>query len=83
MTKVQMIHSFLKGGTKIFIGGEVEAKFKAEIEGMAIHTLPHMWPIYIQSPKLVKMAEPKKCRPTGTGERCLLRDTTRTCQIQR
>jgi len=30
-----MLHSFLKRGTKIFIGGDREAKFRAETEGTA------------------------------------------------
>jgi len=56
---VQMLHSFLKGGTKIFIEGDMETKFGAETEGMAIQSLPHMWPIHIQPPKLDKMDEAK------------------------
>jgi len=40
MTKVQMLQSFLKWGTKIFIGGDIETKFGAETEGMAIQSLP-------------------------------------------
>jgi len=43
---MQMLQSFLKAGTKIFIGGNMEAKFGAETEGTAIQNLPHMWPIY-------------------------------------
>jgi len=39
--KVQMIQSFLKEGTKIFIGGDTEIKFGAEIEGMTIQG-PHV-----------------------------------------
>jgi len=41
MTKVRMLH-FLKWGTKIFIGGDIEAKFGAETEGMAIQNLPYV-----------------------------------------
>jgi len=37
-----MLHSFLKGGTKIFIGGDMEAKYGADTEGRAIQSLPHM-----------------------------------------
>jgi len=48
MTKVRLLYSFLKGGTKIFIGGDMETKFGAENEGMAIQSLPHMWLTYIQ-----------------------------------
>jgi len=83
MTKVQMLHSFLKGGTKIFIGGDMKVKFGAETEGTAIHSLPHRWPQHIQPPKLDKIDETKKCMLSGTRYRCLLRDTARTCQIQR
>jgi len=36
----------------MFIGGDMKAKFGAETEGMAIQSLPHMCPIYIQLPKL-------------------------------
>jgi len=38
MTKVQM----LLQKEKIFIGGDMEAKFGAETEVMAIQRLPHM-----------------------------------------
>jgi len=50
---------------------------------MAIQSLPHMWPIYIQPPKLDKIDEAKKCMLKGTGYRSLLRDTSRVCPIQR
>jgi len=48
MTKVWMLQTFLKGGTKIFIGGDMKTKFGAETEGMAIQSLPHLGirPIY-------------------------------------
>jgi len=61
----------------------MEAKFGAETEGAAIQNLPHMWPIYIQPPKLDKIDEAKKCMLTATGYRCLLRDTARACKIQK
>jgi len=50
-----MLQSFLKGGTKIFIGGDMEAKFGAETEAMAIQSLPHLGiqPIYIRPPNLM------------------------------
>jgi len=82
---VQMLHSILKGGTKIFIGGDIEAKFGAETEGAAIQSLPHMGiqSLCIWPPKLDKIDEAKKCMLTETGYRCLLRDTARACQIQR
>ena len=47
MTKVQMLPLLLKMGNKNTIGGDMEAKSKAETEGTAIQSLPHMWPIYI------------------------------------
>jgi len=59
---VWMLQSFLKEGTKIFIGGAMEAKFGAETEGMAIQSLPHLGiqPIYTQPPKLDNIDEAKK-----------------------
>jgi len=83
MTKMRMLHSFFKRGTKISIGGDREAKFRAENERTAFQSLPHMWHIHIQLPRLGKMDEAKKCMLTGTGCRSLLRDTARRCQIQR
>jgi len=43
-----MLHSFLKGGRKTFIGGDMEAKFGAETEGTTIQSLSHIGtqPIY-------------------------------------
>jgi len=55
----------------------MEAKFGAETEGMAIHSLAHLRPMYIQPPKLDKIDEAKKCVLTGTGYICLLRGTAR------
>jgi len=37
-----MLHSFFKRGTRIALGGEREAKFRTETEGMPIQSLPHM-----------------------------------------
>jgi len=37
-----MLQSFLEGGTKIFIGRDMETKFGAETEGKAIQRLPHL-----------------------------------------
>jgi len=54
-----MLYS-LKEGTKIFIGVDMEEKFGAETEGMAIQSLSHMWPICIQQPKQDKVDEAKK-----------------------
>jgi len=36
MTNVWELQSFLKRGTKLFIGGDMEIMFKAETEGMVI-----------------------------------------------
>jgi len=47
MTKMQMLHSFLKRRTKISIGENREAMFRAETEGTAIQSLPHVWNIYL------------------------------------
>jgi len=70
-------------GVKISIGGDMEAKFRAVTQGMAIQSLPPMWLIYIQPPKLDKMDEARKCMLKGTRYRSLQRDTSRTCPIQR
>jgi len=40
MIKVKMFQSFLKGGSKIFIGGYKQASFQEEAEG--IQSLPHL-----------------------------------------
>jgi len=50
---------------------------------MAIQSLTHMWPIYIQPPKLDKIDEARKCMLKGTGYRSLLKDTSRACPIHR
>jgi len=61
--KVRMLQSFLEGGSKIFTGGDVEAKFGAEIEGMAIQNLPllEIQSKYIRPPNPVTIADAKKC----------------------
>jgi len=74
--------SFLKWG-KIFIVGDMEAKFRAETQGMDIQILTYMWPTYIQPPKLDKIDEAYKCMWKGTGYRSLLRDISRACAIVR
>jgi len=79
---MQMLPLLLKKG-EIFIGGDMEAKFRAATQGMAIQSLTHMCPIYIQPPKLDKIDEAKKCVRKGTGYRSLLKDTSRACLIQR
>jgi len=61
----------------------MEAKFRAATQGMAIQSLPHMWPIYIQPPKLDKMDEATKCMLKVTRYSSLLRDTFGACPIQR
>jgi len=67
MTKVWMLQPFLKGLTKIFIGGEIETMFGAETEGMAIQSLPNLGiqSMYIESPKLDNIDESKKSMLTG------------------
>jgi len=69
----------LKGGTKIFIGGDMEIKFGAETEGMAIQSLLHLGiqPIYIHPPKLDSIYEAKKYMLTGAWYSCLLRGSAR------
>jgi len=42
MTKVQILQSFFKGGTKIFIESNMETKFGADTEGITIQSLPHL-----------------------------------------
>jgi len=66
MTKVQMLQFFSEGGTKIFRGGDMEIKFGAETEGMAIQSLPYLGihPIYIQPPHPDNIADAKKCMLT-------------------
>jgi len=59
----------------------MEAKFRAATQGMAIWGLTHMWPIYIQPPKLEKIDEARKCMLKETGYRSLLRDTSRASPI--
>jgi len=41
--------SFFKRGNKNIHRGDMEAKFRAETEGMAIQSLPYMWSTYIYS----------------------------------
>jgi len=65
--KVWMLQSFLEGETKIFVGGDMETKFGAETEGMAIQSLPYLGihPIYIQPPNSDNIADAKKYMLTG------------------
>jgi len=81
--KCRCFHSFLNGRTKISIGIDMEAKFRAKTEAKVIQNLPHIWPLYTQPPKLEKIDEAKKCMLKGTRYRSLLRDTSRACQIQK
>jgi len=37
----------------------MEAKCRAATQGMAVQSLPYMWPIHIQPPKLDKIDEAK------------------------
>ena len=77
-----MLHSFFKRGTRIPSAGNREAKIKTETEGTPSEPAPHVAHTYTVT-QLDKMDEAKKCRPTGTGCRWLLRDTARIQQIQR
>jgi len=79
---MQMLPLLLKSG-KIFIGGDMEAKFRAVTQGMAIQSLTHTWPISIQPTKLDKIDEAKNFKQKWTGYRSPLRDTSRACPIQR
>jgi len=83
MTKMQMLSLLLRWEKQISIGGEMEAKFRAATEGTAIQSLPHMWPIYTQPPKLDKIDESKKSMLKRTRYRSFLRDTSRAYPIQR
>jgi len=38
----------------------MEAKFRAATQEMAVQSLTHIWPMYIQPPKLDKIDEAKK-----------------------
>jgi len=82
MTKMWML-PLLPKRRKISIGGDMEATFRAVTQGMAIQSLTHMWPTYIQPPKLDKIDDARKCMLKGTGYRSLMRDTSRACPIQR
>jgi len=62
---MKMLPLLLKS-RKISIGRDIEAMFRVASEGMVIQSLPHMWPIYIQPPKLHKIDEAKKCILKGT-----------------
>jgi len=79
---MQMLPLLLKWG-KIFIGGDMELKFRAATQEMDIQSLTHMWPIYIQPPKLDKIDEAKKCMWKRIAYRSLLRDTSRACPVHR
>jgi len=75
-----MLHSFFKRGTRIPLAGNREAKFRTEAKETPIQSLPHMWPIHIQSPNNIRWM---KQRSEGTKCRSLLRDTARIRQIHR
>jgi len=85
MTKVWMLQSFLKGRIKIFTGGDMETKFGAKTEWMAIQSLPHLGiqAIYIQPPKLDNIYEVKKCMLIGAWYSCLLICLAKAYQIPR
>jgi len=42
-----MLQYFLKGGTKVFIGVDMEARFGEETEGMANQDLVNLWIQYM------------------------------------
>jgi len=46
---------FFKRGTKITLGGDREAKFRTETEGMPIQSLPHMCPIHTQPQNQIRL----------------------------
>jgi len=62
-----MFQSFLKGGTKIFFGGDMEKKFEAKSEEIAIQGLPYMGiqPTYIQPPNPYNIVDAKKYMQIG------------------
>jgi len=62
-----MLQFFLKGQTKIFIGGNRETKFGAKTEQMAIHSLHHLGiqPRNIRPPNPDSIAIAKKCKLKG------------------
>jgi len=80
--KCRCSHSFLKGGTKISIRGDMEAKFRAETK-RPFRACPTCGPFICTATKLDKIDKAKKCMLKGIGSRSLLRDTFRACQIQR
>ncbi|XP_063124138.1 uncharacterized protein LOC134480535 isoform X2 [Rattus norvegicus] len=66
----------------------MEAKSKAETEGTAIQSLPHMWPIYIQSPKLGFGRKASSQNVISKQEECLkeleeLKFEIQKCQFER
>jgi len=65
--KLKKYAYFLKGGMTIFIGGDMETKFGAETEGMAILSVSHMGiqPIYIHLLNPDNISDAKKCMLTG------------------
>jgi len=64
MTKMQMLYSFFKRGTRIPLGGSREAKIKTDAEGTPIQSLPHYVAYTFTATNLDKM----KYRSTGWQE---------------
>jgi len=58
-----MLHSFLERGTKIFIGGNMETKLRAENKGKAIQRLPHLGiqPIYSHQTETILLMPRSAC----------------------
>jgi len=59
---VLVLQFFLEYGTKIFMGINMETKFRATTKGKSIQTLTHLGiqPIYIQPPNPDIIADAKK-----------------------
>jgi len=83
MTKMLMLFSFFKRGTRIPFAGNRESKFKNRgRRNTHSEPAPHVAHIYTAT-QLDKMDEAKKCRMRGTRCTYPLRDTARIQQIQR
>ena len=55
----------LRRGNKIPMEGDTETKFRAEIEGKTIQTVPPGDPSHIQSPNPDTIVDTNKCLLTG------------------
>jgi len=82
IAKVPILHSFFRRGTNIhrrWKGGKVYSRNWRISHSEPAPDVAHI----ITAIKLDEMDEAKKCMLTGTEYRSILRDTARTCQIQR